>query len=119
MNHSDLTIADFWGINKLVPEYDDDKWVGLVLVNTEKGSEYFSKLPMNVMEMAYEQARRYNGGFNENTKPHPKRSLFFSLIDESKSVEAAVGKCLHVPVLRRVVRKAKRPVKKCIKGRNR
>lgn len=116
VNHSDLTIADFWGINKLAPEYDDDKGVSLVLVNTARGEELLSRLHLDTMEMAYEQAYRYNGGFNEHTKPHPKRSLFFSLLSEGKSVTEAVRKCLHVSMVRRAVRKAKRAVKKCIKG---
>lgn len=49
VNHSDMTIADFWGINQIAPEFDDDKGVGLVLLNTKKGEEYFSRLPMDMM----------------------------------------------------------------------
>lgn len=30
---SDITLADFWGIDKLSPEIDDDKGCGLILVN--------------------------------------------------------------------------------------
>lgn len=28
VSHSDLTIADFWGIDRLMPDFDDDKGVG-------------------------------------------------------------------------------------------
>ena len=35
---ADLTIADYWGVNKHFPLFDDDKGVTLVLVNTEKGA---------------------------------------------------------------------------------
>lgn len=37
----DITIADYWGIEKAAPEFDDDKGVSLVLVNNEKGEEAF------------------------------------------------------------------------------
>lgn len=37
----DITIADYWGIEKSAPEFDDDKGVSLVLVNNEKGTEWF------------------------------------------------------------------------------
>lgn len=40
----DITIADCWGITKHYPEFDDNKGVSLVLVNTEKGSAFFSKM---------------------------------------------------------------------------
>lgn len=41
---SDITIADFWGIEKIMPEIDDNKGVSLVLVNTEKGKQIFNSL---------------------------------------------------------------------------
>ena len=33
-SQSDITIADYWGINKLHPEMDDDKGTSMVFVNT-------------------------------------------------------------------------------------
>ena len=41
---SDITIADFWGIERTQPEFDDNKGVSLVLVNTEKGNNLFNQL---------------------------------------------------------------------------
>ncbi|CCZ69783.1 f420H2:quinone oxidoreductase [Bacteroides sp. CAG:702] len=39
---SDITIADFWGWEKIDPNINkDDKGVSLILVNTEKGREIF------------------------------------------------------------------------------
>lgn len=35
----DITIADYWGIEKAASEFDDNKGVSLVLVNNEKGQE--------------------------------------------------------------------------------
>lgn len=37
----DITIADYWGIEKAAPEFDDNKGVSLVLINTEKGVDTF------------------------------------------------------------------------------
>lgn len=116
VNHSDMTIADFWGINQVAPEFDDDKGVGLVLLNTKKGEDYFSRLSMNVLPSTLEQAHFYNGGFNEHTKAHPKRDKFFMLIENGKIVKSAVEICLRLPFKHRVVRMAKRIVKKIIKS---
>ena len=115
VNHSDLTIADFWGINQIAPEFDDDKGVGLVLLNTKKGEEYFSRLPMDMMPSNLEKAHYYNGGFKEHTKAHPKRDQFFFLIENGKSIKAAVEICLRLPFKQRVVRVVKRIVKKVVK----
>jgi len=37
-----LTIADYWGIEQAAPGFDDNKGVSLVLVNDEKGMNYFN-----------------------------------------------------------------------------
>lgn len=41
---SDITIGDFWGIEKTMPEFDDNKGVSLVLVNSEKGQRLFDSI---------------------------------------------------------------------------
>lgn len=40
----DITIADYWGIEKAAPEFDDNKGVSLVLVNNEDGEKIFEKV---------------------------------------------------------------------------
>ena len=115
VNHSDLTIADYWGINQISPEFDDDKGIGLVLLNSKKGEDYFSRLSMDILPSTLEQAHFYNGGFNEHTKAHPKRDQFFMLIENGKSIKAAVDICLRLPFKQRVVRLIKRIIKKAVK----
>ena len=44
MHPGDITIADYWGIEKAAPEFDDNKGVSLVLVNNEAGEEAFEKV---------------------------------------------------------------------------
>lgn len=44
----DITIADYWGIEKAAPEFDDDKGVSLVLVNNQKGDQIFEMIKENV-----------------------------------------------------------------------
>lgn len=42
MHPGDITIADYWGIEKALPEFDDNKGVSLVLINTVNGEELFN-----------------------------------------------------------------------------
>ncbi|MBE7705529.1 MAG: hypothetical protein E7Z90_06970 [Cyanobacteria bacterium SIG29] len=51
---SDITIADAWGIEQEYPELlktklDKNKGISLVLINTEKGENFFEKLQDNVI----------------------------------------------------------------------
>jgi coenzyme F420-reducing hydrogenase beta subunit len=46
---SDITVADFWGVGKVLPELDDNRGVSLVLVHSEKGKEIFNALCKKVI----------------------------------------------------------------------
>ena len=52
---SDITLADFWGWQKIDNEINaDDKGVSLVIINTEKGKEIWDKISikMNTKKVA-------------------------------------------------------------------
>jgi hypothetical protein len=40
----DITIGDFWGIDAVYPEMNDDKGVSAIMVNTEKGKTFIPAL---------------------------------------------------------------------------
>lgn len=44
MHPGDITIADYWGIEKVAPEFDDNKGVSLVLVNNEVGEKALERV---------------------------------------------------------------------------
>lgn len=41
---SDITIGDFWGVEKVFPDMDDNKGLSLVLVNSSKGRKFWNEL---------------------------------------------------------------------------
>lgn len=45
---SDLTISDFWGIEKSMPDFDDNKGISLLLINSEKGRKCFEDIIENI-----------------------------------------------------------------------
>lgn len=49
MHPGDITIADYWGIEKVVPQFDDNKGVSLVLVNNDKGVKFFEKVKKDLV----------------------------------------------------------------------
>ena len=111
VSHSDLTIADFWGIDELIPDFDDDKGVGMVLINTEKGKHIFERLSMEVRLSVLSDVMPLNGGFKECRKPHPKRAFFFQRFAAGEAVNSIVKDLLHVPLWQRVVRWIERMLK--------
>ena len=50
--YADLTLGDFWGSEKIVPELDDDKGTSVVLIQTDKGRKALQKLAGRVESKA-------------------------------------------------------------------
>jgi len=74
---SDITIADYWGIQNVLPEFDDEKGVSLVMVNTEKGREIYALLDKDEQETTYIDAFTGNSVIEKSALEHKKRTLFF------------------------------------------
>ena len=84
-SHSDITIADYWGITALHPEMDDDKGTSMVFINTEKGKKYCDLGEMRYLKTSYEEAFPFNNIVTSSPR-HPNRDKFFSKIDDSDSI---------------------------------
>lgn len=46
---ADITVADFWGIEKIDKSLDQDKGTSMVLINSEKGQDIFEKVKERVV----------------------------------------------------------------------
>lgn len=82
---SDLTIADYWGINRILPHMDDDKGTNLVIIHTNKGNMAYSDLSINSMESTYEQAIRFNPAIEKSCVEPQKRINFWQLYSSKKT----------------------------------
>lgn len=101
-SQSDITIADFWGIQHVNPQMDDDKGTGLVLVNTERGAQVFSHTNVKSHQESYEDAVQHNSAIERSVAPHPKRADFFKRLDKSESVIALIEKELRPSLKQRM-----------------
>lgn len=82
---SDITLADFWGIEKIDPSMDQDKGTSLVMINSDKGMELFNaaKEQLAWKEFTIEDARNGNPAMDSSLKPAAKnRDAFFKALDE-------------------------------------
>lgn len=74
---SDITIGDFWGIDKVMPDFDDNKGVSLVLLNTKKGLELFNKVKNDLIVRESNTKDCLQPQLMYPSKPNPKREQFF------------------------------------------
>lgn len=73
---SDLSIADFWGIRRVLPRFADDKGVSLLLNYSEHGNRRIESLHMERCTASYEQALGSNSAI-ESSVPMPKQRKIF------------------------------------------
>lgn len=110
-----MTIGDFWGVDSIMPKFDDDKGASIFLVNTVKGQMIFDKLHLLSAKISLDRVKEYNGGFNENVKGHPKRKSFFLIkqgIDYNFS--QTIMKVLEILLSQRIINYIKLIIKKLI-----
>jgi coenzyme F420-reducing hydrogenase beta subunit len=76
---SDITLADFWGIENIMPNIDDDKGVSLALVNSNKGEAILDLISNRIEknEVDFEKSIKYNPAFYISVKAPKERLKFF------------------------------------------
>ena len=74
---SDITLADFWGLEKCVPGFnDDDKGVSLVFLNTEKGKKIFEDIKDELKVRKATPSTEKQPNLLHPSAIHPKRMKF-------------------------------------------
>lgn len=90
-SQSDITIGDFWGIEKIKPEIDDNKGVSLVMLNNNK--EICDLSGCNLIAMTYKDASAGNPSILYSSSKSPYRHLFFRQLERSQSISSAYRIC--------------------------
>ena len=115
VNHSDLTLADFWGINTINPSFDDDKGASLILVNSDRGNAIFESLKLEKWNSDLETAKQFNPGFGESISENPLRIRFYEMLNRGNTVEMSIHKCNTSSLAGRCKSKLKRILKLILK----
>lgn len=114
---SDISLADYWGIEHSHPEFDDDKGVSLVMVNSSKGMEALAKLDLDKIISGYDQALIHNPCITSSANKNPKYDLFWDLIINGKpqGLNLILKKC-RPSYLDRFLNRIKRDIRILLHG---
>ena len=111
----DLTIGDFWGVEKAIPDFNIDGGVSLVLVHTEKGLEVFERIKESVYWIESNTKDCLQPNLMKPTDKSPRRGEFWSDYN-NYGIQFILKKyALQPSILRRAVRKFKRVLKDGLK----
>lgn len=112
-SNSDFSLADYWGIEKIHPEFDDDKGVSLVILNSKKSLGIFNKitLHMDLIKSDLAHATKYNPAIIKSVNYNKNREKYFKIMDKM-NVEKAIAKYIKVSFVKRIKGKIMRQIKK-------
>ena len=114
---SDITLGDYWGINKLHQKFNDNKGTSLLIINSDKGEKLFDAIKNNIkyIETDLDTAIKYNSAMVESVKHHNDEKDFINNID-NMSFDKLVNKYIPKPPFhKRIIRKIKNIIKTIIK----
>lgn len=76
---ADISIADYWGIQTIHPEIDDDKGTGLILISTDQGVRYYASIvnQIDCLISSYAKAILQNPCIIKSVKEPSRRQQFW------------------------------------------
>lgn len=106
---ADITLGDYWGVENIHKEFDDDKGVSLILIHTPKGKNIIDNISsgMEVLNTDYDYSIKHNQSIVRPVEYNIKKAKFFKNI-ENGNIEMLIHKYNKVTFLDRVERKIKR-----------
>ena len=103
---ADITLADFWGIEKIDPAMDQDKGTSLVMVNSNKGLALFDLIKDNIVSKEYsmDDAKAGNPAIDSSLIPvSDNRRDFFEALDKYPFEQVAKN-FFPIPTYRRRIK---------------
>lgn len=109
---ADITLADFWGIEKVDSTMDQDKGTSLVMVNSDKGQALFDSIKEKIewRQFTMSDARKGNPAMDSSlSSAKPNREAFFEDLDKYP-FDIVAKKHFPIPSLKNTMKKKLRPL---------
>ena len=106
--NSDITLGDFWGLNKVVPSMNDDQGTSAVVINSIKGKNLYDRIKndLNDLEVSLNSIISGNSAYVKSSNEDCGRAKFFQELDKlpfDRLVKKYVGKKQNI--IKRIIRK--------------
>lgn len=105
IREGDLTLGDFWGIEKYQKSLDDNKGVNLVLINNKKGRQLYNLIKNDLKidkEVPLKYAIKGNPNLIRPSITNENREIFFKNLKTmsfGKNVEISQGKLIDCAII--------------------
>ena len=82
---ADISLADFWNIEQLMPNINDDKGVSMVMIHSEKGRQAFCNLDIQQFRIDVNDMWAICPTYYKSPLRHPNRKFFFNDLNTTSS----------------------------------
>lgn len=106
---SDITLGDYWGIQNLHPEFDDNIGVSLVIIQSQKGLNLFKCIDCKAITINYDDAVSHNQSIIASSKKPIGYHFFwrnFAKIDFKTLVDQSIS--AKPSIIQRIIYRIKR-----------
>lgn len=98
---SDITLGDFWGIQHIKPELDDDKGICSFIINTRKGMEWQNKLEILKYKFDFADVVKGNPSLVYSANIPENRVAFYDKL-RTRGLIKLVSKYTKLPLILRL-----------------
>ena len=80
---SDITLADFWGVQNVLPEMDDDKGTSFVVLHSDKAKKFLCRVQnCELKEIPVSEGAKYNTAVANSPKKPKQRDVFYADLEK-------------------------------------
>lgn len=99
---SDITLGDYWGVERSHKKFNDNRGTSLVICNTVKGLDAMQGIDILAKECSYVEAIKSNPAATRSTTLPPSREKFFEAIDTDMqlALKEQLAQRLHTRIIR-------------------
>lgn len=97
---ADITLGDYWGIQNLMPELDDDRGISALTINTKKGRKAIHSTTAELYVTPYEDLCKKNPSLKHSCLVPSKRVQFFG--NTNDSFHQRIKRLCRMPLKRKI-----------------
>lgn len=103
---SDITLADFWGVQNVIPKMYDKKGTSLISINSEKGKKLLDSIIDNIIikEVDFNVFEKYNPSFCKSSSLNKNRDNFMNEINDY-NFDKVVNKYIKKETIKRILKR--------------
>lgn len=104
---SDITLADFWGVNRINPDIDDDKGCGLILIHSKEKLDFLFSVDCKLFQQDLVSVAKYNLNILYSVNKPVNRKFFWTVYSRRnlrKSYLATISESFIMRVVRKIYR---------------